>query len=87
MNPGDELCGAAIRADAYGYALPGNPELASELAARDASFTHNRTGIYGTMFIAAAIATAQVTDDRVEVIKTALQYIPQKSRFFERSSA
>ena len=87
LNPGNELCGAVIRADAYGYACPGDPALAAKLAWKDSSFTHNRTGIYGTMFIAAAIATAQVTDDRVEVIKTALQYIPQKSRFFERSSA
>ena len=85
LNPGDELCGAAIRADAYGYALPGNPELASELAARDASFTHNRTGIYGTMFIAAAISCAQVMKDKEEIIRTALKYVPQESRFFIRS--
>lgn len=32
-----ELCGAAIRADAYGYACPGQPALAAELAWRDAS--------------------------------------------------
>ena len=85
LNPGDELCGAAIRADAYGYALPGNPELASELAARDASFTHNRTGIYGTMFRAALISCSLVLKDKYEIISTALQYVPQKSRFFLRS--
>ena len=85
LNPGDELCGAAIRADAYGYALPGNPELASELAARDASFTHNRTGIYGTMFIAALISCSLVLKDKYEIISRALQYVPQKSRFFLRS--
>tara|TARA_Y100000590_G_scaffold71530_1_gene78614 strand:- start:28566 stop:29957 length:1392 start_codon:yes stop_codon:yes gene_type:complete len=87
LNPGDELCGAAIRADAYGYASPGNPAQASELAWRDASFTHNRTGIYGTMFIAAAIASAQVLDDRMEIIRTALKFVPQKSRFYERALA
>ena len=27
LNPGQELCGAMIRADAYGYACPGDPEL------------------------------------------------------------
>ena len=37
-----------IRADAYGYACPGRPELAAELAWRDAGLTHRRTGIYGT---------------------------------------
>ena len=87
LNPGDELCGAAIRADAYGYAYPGNPAMAANLAWKDASFTHNRTGIYGTMFIAAAIACAQVLDDRMEVFNTALQYVPQRSRFYERVSA
>ena len=85
LNPGDELCGAAIRADAYGYALPGNPELSSELAARDAGFTHNRTGIYGTMFIAALISCSLVMEDKNEIISTALKYVPQKSRFFYRS--
>jgi hypothetical protein len=46
-NPWDEACGAAIRVDAYGYACPGMPALAAELAWRDSSFTHRRTGIYG----------------------------------------
>ena len=86
LNPGDELCGAAIRADAYGYAFPGNPAMASELAWRDASFTHSRTGVYGTMFIAAAISCAQIIEDRDEIIETALMFVPQKSRFFERVS-
>ena len=87
LNPGDELCGAAIRADAYGYACPGRPQNAANMAWKDSSFTHNRTGIYGTMFIAAAIAIAQVTDDRIDIFENALQYIPQKSRFYERVSA
>lgn len=78
-----ELCGAAIRADAYGYACPGQPALAAELAWRDASFTHRRTGIYATMFIAAAIALAHTLRDRVEIMQTALQFVPGKSRFYE----
>ena len=87
LNPGDELCGAAIRADAYGYACPGRPQNAANMAWKDASFTHSRTGIYGTMFISAAIATAQIMDDRIGIFETSLQYIPQKSRFYERVSA
>lgn len=83
LNPNDELCGAAIRADAYGYACPGRPELAAELAWRDASFTHRRTGIYGTMWISAAIACAQVMEDRLAIFDTALKYVPQNSRFHE----
>jgi ADP-ribosylglycohydrolase len=87
LNPGDELCGATIRADAYGYACPGNPEMAANLAWKDSSFTHNRTGIYGTMFVAAAIACAQIFTDRMKIFETALKYIPQRSRFHERVSA
>jgi len=87
MNPGAELCGAAIRADAYGYACPGNPEMAASLAWKDASFTHKGTGIYGTMFIAAVIACAQVMHDRVDIIETALRFVPRRSRFYERVSA
>ena len=63
LNPRDKFCGAMIRADAYGYACPGNPELAATLAWRDASLTHRRTGIYGTMFAAAAIATAFIAKE------------------------
>ena len=83
LNPGEELCGALIRADAYGYAAPGNPALAAELAHRDATLTHKRTGVYGAMFVAAAIATAFVVRDRMEVFRTALSFVPTRSRFHE----
>jgi ADP-ribosylglycohydrolase len=83
-NPKDEFCGALIRADAYGYACPGHPALAAELAWRDASYTHRRTGIYGTMFAAAAIAVAfTVPEDPLDIFRVAVQYIPQRSRFAE----
>ncbi len=83
LNPGDEYCGALIRADAYGYACPGHPALAAELAWRDASFTHRRTGIYGTMFTAAAIAAAFVVKDPLEIFRIAAMYVPRRSRFHE----
>ncbi|HUU23391.1 MAG TPA: ADP-ribosylglycohydrolase family protein [Phycisphaerae bacterium] len=82
LNPGDEFCGAMIRADAYGYACPGRPALAAELAWRDARLSHRRTGIYGAMFAAAAIAAAFVVRDRLEVFRIALQQVPQRSRFY-----
>ena len=81
LNPWDEKCGALIRGDAFGYACPGRPALAAELAWRDASWTHRRTGIYGEMFVAAAIAAAQVMEDRLSIFETALQFVPQRSRF------
>lgn len=81
LNPADEHCGALIRADAYGYASPGQPERAAALAYRDASLTHRRTGVYGAMWVAAAIATALVSDDWRAVGATALAHVPQRSRF------
>lgn len=83
LNPSDEMCGALIRADAYGYACPGRPALAAELAWQDASFSHRRTGIYATMFTAAAIAAAQVVDSWDDIFATALQFVPARSRFHE----
>ena len=83
LNPFDEHCGALIRADAYGYACPGDPARAAALAHRDAAVTHRRTGIYATMFVAAAIATALVSEpsDRLGPWRTAVGFVPQQSRF------
>jgi ADP-ribosylglycohydrolase len=83
LNPGSENCGALIRIDAYGYACPGRPALAAELAWRDASLTHRRTGIYAAMFLAAALATAAVADDRLQPFEVALAFVPRRSRFYE----
>ena len=82
FDQSDPHCGACIRADAYGYACPGNPQLAAELAYRDAALTHRRNGIYGTMYIAAVIALAQVKEDRLGIFETALQFVPRRSRFY-----
>ena len=83
LNPFDEHCGAMIRADAYGYACPGNPALAAALAHRDAAVTHRRTGIYAAMFVAAALSAALVSEpsDRLGPWRIALGFVPQQSRF------
>ena len=85
LNPYDEHCGALIRADAYGYACPGDPWRAATLAYQDAITTHRRTGVYATMFVAAAIAAALAWTggDRLEPFRTALQVVPPRSRFAE----
>lgn len=81
-NPGGELCGAMIRAHAYGYAAPGNPKLASRLAFRDASLTHRGNGVYGSMFVAAAISLAFTDIEPLDIARLALTQVPQRSRFF-----
>ncbi len=80
LNPEREYIGARIRVDAYGLAVPGNPELAAELAYRDAALSHTKNGIYSAMFTAACLAWAFVTHDMHEIIQAGLSEIPANCR-------
>jgi len=79
-NPYREWIGAQIRVDGYAYAAAGNPELAAELAWRDASLSHVKNGIYGAMFCAAAIAAAFVESDPERIVQAGLEQIPENCR-------
>ena len=86
-NPYREWIGAQIRGDYYGYIFPGDPERASEAAFKDASISHVKNGIYGEMFVAAALAIAACTDNMVDILRGALAYVPYTSRFYEEVSS
>lgn len=76
-NPYREWIGADIRSDPWGYLAPGFPELAAEMAHRDAYISHRRNGIYGEMYFAAAISAAFAVDDPVEALHIGLTEIPR----------
>lgn len=82
-NPNLQNIAGWTRADAYGYACPGWPEKAAELAYKDCSANHRRNGVYGAMFMAAAIAAAFVVDDPMEAIRIGLTEIPENCLFAE----
>jgi hypothetical protein len=86
LNPGEEWIGAQIRTDLYGYVAPGMPELAAELAWRDAYLTHRKSGIYGPMWVAAMNAAAFTLLDMETIIRAGLAQIPGRSRFAEAIS-
>jgi len=80
MNPYREWIGAQIRVDSYGYAVPGKPQLAAEMAWRDASISHCKNGLYGAMYTAAMIAAAFCTDDVHKIVQAGLEQIPANCR-------
>ncbi len=76
-NPYCEWIGADIRSDPWGYAAPGWPEKAAEMAYYDAYVSHRRQGVYGEMFFSAAIAAAFAVDHPVKAIEIGLTEIPK----------
>ncbi|WP_084958037.1 ADP-ribosylglycohydrolase family protein [Thermoactinospora rubra] len=81
-NPFREWIGALIRADVYGWANPGDPGAAAELAWRDARLTHTANGLYGAMFAAAMCAQAVVAHRVDEVLEAGLSVVPPSSRLW-----
>lgn len=75
-NPHNDWIGAQIRADVYGWAVPGRPELAADLARRDAELSHRAEGVFGAMAVAAMGAALAGGDSITTAIDTAMQLLP-----------
>jgi ADP-ribosylglycohydrolase len=78
-NRFNDWIGAQIRADVYGWVLPGRPALAAELARRDAALSHRGEGIYGAMAVAAVGAAIPVSGSLVEAVRVGRNQIPGDS--------
>jgi ADP-ribosylglycohydrolase len=82
-NPFRQWIGAQIRTDLYGWASPGRPARAAELAWRDARVSHTRNGVYGALYAAAMAAAAVAASTVDEVLDAGLSVVPPGSRFAE----
>lgn len=78
-NEFNDWIGAQIRADLYGWVLPGQPARAAELARRDAALSHREEGIYGAMFVAALGAAIPAAESLGQAVERALEEIPGSS--------
>jgi ADP-ribosylglycohydrolase len=82
-NPYREWIGALIRADAFGYAHPGDPGRAARLALADARLSHVGNGIYGELWAAGLVAGALVTRDPADALAAGRSCVPDGSRLAE----
>ena len=78
-NEFNDWIGAQIRADLYGWIVPGEPERAAELAGRDAALSHHAEGIYGAQFVAAAGAALAGGASIPDAVAAAAAVIPDDS--------
>jgi ADP-ribosylglycohydrolase len=78
-NRFNDWIGAQIRADVYGWVAPGRPELAADLACRDAQLSHRGEGVHGAMAVAAIGAAIPVTDSLAAAVETGVGVIPPGS--------
>ncbi|WP_051804223.1 ADP-ribosylglycohydrolase family protein [Streptomyces griseus] len=83
-NPFREWIGAQIRADVHGWTRPGDPAGAAAQTHRDAVLSHTGNGVYGALFVAAAVAAAAGGETDVHgALAAGLSVVPPRSRLAE----
>jgi ADP-ribosylglycohydrolase len=80
MATGRERLLPQISCDLYGFICPGDAEAAAELAWRESAGYASENGLYGGMWIAAAIASAFVESDVEQLLRRGIEQIPATSR-------
>lgn len=78
-NPHNDWIGAQIRADLYGWVVPGRPGVAAELARRDAALSHRGEGVYGAMAVAAMGAAIGGGASFIDAARAAHDLLPPDS--------
>lgn len=73
--------GGQIFSDCWGFIFPNEPYKAAEFAGKMASVTHDGDGVYGGMFISAAVSAAFESNNVSDIINTALTVIPCDSGY------
>ena len=79
-NPYREWIGAQIRADAWGYAAPGDLVSATRMAWEDATLSHVGNGVYGELWAAALVSVAFTSEDPAAALRAAARVVPPRSR-------
>jgi ADP-ribosylglycohydrolase len=75
-NQWSEWIGAQIRADLYGWVLPGRPREAADLARQDASLSHTGAGLDAAAFIAALAAAIPASASLAQAVDAATREVP-----------
>ncbi|NLL92239.1 MAG: ADP-ribosylglycohydrolase family protein [Ruminococcaceae bacterium] len=80
-NPFSEFIGAQMRGGVCGMVAPANPELAAELAWRDATISHANNGILGEVFNAVMVSLGFVESDLKKICRMAIDMMPKDSEY------
>jgi len=80
-NPCAEWVGAQMRSEVFGLLAPLRPELAAQLAFRDAIISHRGEGLHGGVFGAVLVSLSFLGLGIEELLRLSLSWVPPRSRF------
>ena len=78
-----EQIGSQIFIDGWAMIVPGNPEMAADLAKKAGSVSHDGEAIYGAQVLAAMESAAFIESDMNKVIDAGIAQIPHESTIYQ----